>query len=118
MESSNGYQQQTYATLEELEILQILVQLLEMPSNNPNIQAQSTSAISNTEPHSMGSYLKPNSKQSKKRRNQYNGDEFKELVVSTMSYLLETNPNFAPRKCTKYSAKSTPYDGMKQSFLL
>ncbi len=55
-------------------------------------------------------------KESKKRKREQKKNEFFEQVVSLMTHNIETNPLFSPRKCTKYSPKSTPYDHMKLSF--
>lgn len=54
---------------------------------------------------------------SKKRRRTAKKTSFMEEVVSKMEKNSE-NPNFCPRKCTKYAPKSTPYDHLKHEFTL
>ncbi len=120
MASNNQYNtthHQLYATLEELEWLQVLVQLLEMPSYGSN-QPSTTTFHSNTPTKDYCSKVscpKPNTVESVKKEKR---SEFKEQVASAMAHHMEVNPNFIPRKCTKYSPKSTPYDRMKKDFLL
>ncbi len=57
-------------------------------------------------------------KESKKRKREEKKNEFFEEVLSAMSRNIESNPEFKPRKCTKYSPKQTPYEHLKHTFSL
>ncbi len=57
-------------------------------------------------------------RETKKRKREQKKNDFFEEVFSAMSENIESNPNFKPHKCTKYSAKGTPYDHLKYTFSL